>query len=123
MGSHHTEGLVDAINETMFNNLLDVMSSKWNLLDLTDDGPLHTFTRWFKRYKCDTIQNSLLRPVREQAGLGCPPEQFTTNASESVNALLKNKVDYKRNELPDFLKKLKEVIDEQDEEVSRAVIG
>ena len=63
VGSHHTEGLVDAINETTFNSLLDVMSSKWNLLDLTDNGPLHTFTRWFKCYKCDTIQNSLLRPV------------------------------------------------------------
>lgn len=122
-GSHHTEGLVDAISESMFNSLLEVMSSKWNMLDLSEGGPLHTFTRWFKRYKCDMIVNSLLRPVREQAGLGCPPEQFTTNASESVNALLKNKVDYKRNELPDFLKKLKEVIDEQDEEVSRAVIG
>ena len=36
---------------------------------------------------------------------------------------MKSKVDYKCNELPDFLKKLKEVIDEQDEEVSRAVIG
>jgi hypothetical protein len=123
VGSHHTEGLVDAVNESMFNSLFEVMSSKWNMLDISEEGPFHTFTRWFKRYKCDTIVNCLLRPVREQAGLGCPPELFTTNASESVNALLKNKVDYKRNELPDFLKKLKEVIDEQDEEVSRAVIG
>ena len=80
-------------------------------------------THWFKRYKCDVITNSLLRPVREQAGLGCPPVPFTTNASESVNVLLKNKVDYKRSELPEFLKKLKEVINEQDEELSRAVIG
>ena len=93
------------------------------MLDISEGGPLHTFTCWFKRYKCDMMVSSLLRPVREQAGLGCPPEQFTTNASEGVNALLKNKVDCKRNELPDFLKKLKEVIDWQDEEVSRAVIG
>ena len=40
-----------------------------------------------------------------------------------MNALLKNKTDYKRSELPDFLKKLKEVVNEQDEELSRAVIG
>ena len=123
IGSHHTEGLVDAVSESMFNSLLEVMSSKWNMLDSSEEGPLHTFTRWFKRYKCGVIQTSLLRPVREQAGLGCPPEQFTTNASESVNALLKNKVDYKRSELSDFLKKLKEVVNEQNEEVSRAVTG
>ena len=60
---------------------------------------MHTFTHWFKRYKCDTVVASLLRPIREQAGLGCPPEQFT---SERVNALLKNKVDF--NELLDFSK-------------------
>ena len=123
LGSHRTEGLVDAINEAMFDNLLDVMSKKWTMQDSSENGPSHTFTRWFKWYKCDVIIKSLLRPVREQAGLGCPPEHFTTNASESVNALLKNKVDHKRSELPDFLKKLKEVISKQDEELSRAVIG
>ena len=54
-----------------------------------------------------------LRPIREECGLGCPPSQFTTNASESVNALLKRKVDYKKNELPDFLDRVKEIIQEQ----------
>ena len=31
---------------------------------------------------------------------------FTTNASESVNAILKRKVDYKKNELPVFIDKV-----------------
>ena len=44
------------------------------------------------------------------------------NASESVNALLKHKVDYKKNELSIFLDKLKEVIDDQERELERAVI-
>ena len=35
--------------------------------------------------------------------LGCPPQLFTTNASESVNAILKNKVNYKKTELPLFI--------------------
>lgn len=122
VGSHCTEGLVDAISEVMFDNLLNVMSKRWNMQDSSENGPLHTFTCWFKRYICDIIVKSLLRLVREQAGLGCPPEHFTTNASKSVNAFLINKVDHKRSELPDCLKKLKEVISEQDEELSRAVI-
>lgn len=58
---------------------------------------------------------------RQRAGLGDPPS-FTTNASESMNALLKNKVDYKKNELPALLDKLKEVIDEQERELERAVL-
>ena len=36
--------------------------------------------------------------------------------------MLKRKVDYKKNELPAFLEQLKKVIDEQEQEVVRAII-
>ena len=65
----------------------------------------------------------MLRPVREKAGLGRPPKAFTTNASESINAVLKRKVNYKRNESPVFLEKVKELIKEQDSEIEKAVIN
>jgi len=61
--------------------------------------------------------------LRQKAGLGDPSTAFTTNASESVNAVLKSKVNYKKSELPVFIDRLKEVIKEQDEETERAVIG
>ena len=61
--------------------------------------------------------HGLLRSQRLKAGLGDPPTAFTTNASESINAVLKNKVNYKKSELPVFIDKLKEAINEQDEEV------
>ena len=69
------------------------------------------------------IKEGLLQCNRERAGLGDPPSQFTTNASVSVNALLKNKMDYKKIELSVFPNKLKEVIDEQERELEQAVIG
>ena len=58
-----------------------------------------------------------------KAGLGDPPARFTTNASESMNALLKKKVNYKKNELPLFIDELKSVIEEQERELERAVIN
>ena len=58
-----------------------------------------------------------------ECGLGNPPDIFTTNASESINAILKHKVNYKRNELPVFISKVKETIQEQQREVERALIG
>ena len=64
----------------------------------------------------------LVRCKRQCAGLGNPPSAFTTNASESINALLKNKLDYKKQELAAFLDKLKETIDEQERELEQAVI-
>ena len=65
----------------------------------------------------------MLRSVRQECGLGCPPEPFITNSSESVNAVLKRKVNYKKSELPDFIDRIKETIDEQQREVERAIIG
>ena len=65
----------------------------------------------------------MLYPVRVECGLGCPPDIFTTNASESVNAVLKRKLDYKQSELPQFIDKVKEVIAEQQREVERAIIN
>lgn len=55
----------------------------------------------------------MLRSVREECGLGCPPDTFTTNASESINTMLKRKVDYKRSELTVFIEKLKEMVQDQ----------
>ena len=60
--------------------------------------------------KASVIRDTMLRCVREECGMGCPPDIVTTNASESVNAVLKRKVDYKRNELPVFIDKLKELV-------------
>lgn len=41
----------------------------------------------------------MLRHVREEAGLGCPPDAFYTNASECINGIIKVKMNYKRSEL------------------------
>ena len=55
--------------------------------------------------------------------MGCPPEQFTTNASESINAMLKQKMDYRRSELMTFIEMVREIVDDQQKEVERAIIG
>ena len=73
--------------------------------------------------KAHVIRDSMLKPVREECGLGCPPEPFTINVSESINAMLKRKLDYKRSELPAFIDKIKELVNEQQKELERAVIG
>ena len=46
-----------------------------------------------------------------------PPTSFTTNTCESMNAMLKRKVDYKKNELPALMNHIKELVDEQEKEV------
>ena len=86
-------------------------------------GSLHAFGTWFQQYKAHLLKKKMLKPVRTKAGLGVQLLQFTTNASESMNAVLKRKVDYKKNELPEFLEELRKVIDEQQHELERAIIN
>ena len=45
------------------------------------------FIQWFVTNKSQVICDSMLKPIREEYGLGCPPEPFATNASESINAM------------------------------------
>ena len=80
------------------------------------------FINGFVSTKQLSSRRRCLGPVREDAGLGCPPQPFTTNASETTNFILKNKVDYKPSQLLDFVDKLKQVIDDQEKEIEKAVI-
>ena len=56
-------------------------------------------------------------------GLGFPPRIFTTNACESINAVIKRKVHYKETQWPDFNNHLKELLDQQRGDVIPALSG
>lgn len=99
----YVEGLIDAIDARSFELKLEVLRTKWESLV---PGTAGEFCSWFIEYECLVIKSTMLRPVREAAGLGSPPEQFSTNASESANALMKSKIDYKRSDLPVFIRKM-----------------
>ena len=123
LGSVFVEGIVDASSDQDFQNKLEDMTQSWRNCDVPSAANVERFIEYFMAKKAPLIRDTMLRSVREECGLGCPPDIFTTNASESVNAILKHKVDYKKNELPVFIDKVKELVKEQQREVERAVIG
>ena len=123
IGSHQVEGLVDSENDEEFKKRLHVLARKWKRMDSSESGHMHTFITWFYQHKYSLLKQSMLKSVRRKAGLGDPPAPFTANSSESINSLLKSRMDCKKNELPTFLDKLKSVIDDQQCEVERAIIG
>ena len=123
VGDVFVKGLIDAPNDIDFQHKVEALAQSWRSCQMQSSANLEGFLEYFMANKVPVIRNTMLRSVREECGLGCQPQIFTTNASESINAVLKNKVNYKRNELPDFIGKLKEVIAEQQREVERAVIG
>ena len=61
------------------------------------------------------------RDLRESAGLGSPPAKFTTNASESLNAAIKRKVNFKESDWPEFISQMKQFAEFQRDEVIRSL--
>ena len=55
--------------------------------------------------------------------MGNPPDQFYTNDIESINRVIKRKTDYKTSEWPEFCRLAKELVDDQESEIEKAVIG
>ncbi len=102
---------------------MDSLFAKWRSLELTSTSDIEGFIGWFQAYKAPVVRSSMLRPVREECGLGSPPIPFTTNASETANYMLKHKVNYQRSELPEFLQKLRGLALDQEREVEKSVIG
>ncbi len=115
------EGLVDATSQDFWARLesCKVISDVRESPYAPSSGP--RFYDYFRRYKASQVCNNMHRDLREATGLGSPPEIFTTNASESINAMLKCKVDYKESEWPAFNEKVKQLAQQQREEVIRSL--
>ena len=116
------EGLVDASDSIDFQEKVEKILEKWRNLSVPSAN-VERFISWFLNHKVPVIQDSMLRSMREECGLGSPPSRFTTNACETANSMLKSQTNYKRSEMFEFLEKLKQLIYEQDREIERAIIG
>ena len=88
------EGLVDSASEGDFSLKLDVLEKQWSELEKAHSAHPRFFD-WFTRNKSAQIIKTMLKPVREVAGIGSPPQAFTTNASETMNSIIKFHVPYK----------------------------
>lgn len=99
---------------------MDKSLDEWRNMALTSSADMQKFITWFVAHKAPVIQDSMLRSIREECGLGSPPSTFTC---ETANSMLKNQAHYKRSEMFEFLEKLKQLISEQDREAERALIG
>lgn len=119
-GVTYFEGLVDATDDATFDSKLQVLRCRW--LKVVPEIA-NVFHAWFVKYEAAILRDTMIRPVREAAGLGSPPDQFSTNASEAINKVLKVKVDYKRSDLPAFVSKVKELIADQRKELEAAIVN
>jgi len=116
IGDTRFEGLVDSADCADFMEKVESLKAKWESL-------CPGFVKWFVEHEARVICTSMIASVRSQAGLGSPPKSFTTNSNESLNNLLKRKVDFKKSEWPQFNKTLRSAVQEQQAEFEKALFG
>jgi len=124
-GCYH-EGLIDAFDAFEFDVHVGELKDEWNRreLDCLPSGSsTPQFFDWFLKNKAADLKECTLRALREKVGMGSPPKPFYTNDSESLNAVIKEKVDYKKQQWPIFNDKMKQLVDLSQREVEKAVIG
>ena len=125
-GTYH-EGLVDCPDISAFNSAIEALEERWNCLESVafSDRKSHQpgFYSWFIQWKAEDFRHCTLRSLREDIGLGSPPKAFYTNDSESVNAMLKECLGYKKHQWALFNSKIKEMVHQQQQEVEKAIIG
>ena len=84
---------------------------------------LPLFFTWFSNHIADTCRHHTLRSLREDVGLGSPPVAFRTNDSESINAVLKECVGFKKQKWAIFNDTIKVAVTKQQQEFEKAIIG
>ena len=125
-GVYH-KGLVDCSDAEAYDELLTSMEVVWEEREqeVFSDRKSHQpqFFSWFMKYKAKEFREHTLRSLRENAGLGSPPKAFYTNNNKSINAALKECVNYKKRHWGVFNAKMKKAVDQQQREVGKAIIG
>lgn len=125
-GCRH-KGLVDCFNAEAFDTQLKSLEESWNDREVAAFADrlayVPEFHAWFVKYKAEEFCLHTLRSLREDVGLGCPPSAFYTNDNESINATLKERVDYRKQQWAIFNRKMMAAVEVQQREVEKAIIA
>ena len=120
--SNMQSGIVDADDEDEYEAIVNRLSDVWNRRETPYSNP-PCFHAWFVKHYTDDVKSTMLKPKRILCGLGNPPDPFYTNDVESMNSVIKHQTQYKAQELPDFVKTIEHMIDNQKKEIEKAVVG
>ena len=94
IGSVFESRLSDAGSAENFFGLFESLEEKWSSLHSNGSLPLLV---WLEKH--EEFIRSVISPIRQRAGLGFPPDKFTTNRSERTNSVLQ---DCMNAELPEL---------------------
>eukprot|EP00112_Aurelia_sp_Birch-Aquarium-sp1_P014212 Seg3053.3 transcript_id=Seg3053.3/GoldUCD/mRNA.D3Y31 product="hypothetical protein" protein_id=Seg3053.3/GoldUCD/D3Y31 len=119
-------GLIDCDSEEEFDRKLQTLEEKWKTRE--EEGAAKVpkkkiFYDWFLEEKANVVKTAMLKPVREEAGLGNPPKEYTTNDNEAANFMLKNALEFDVKKPCEFIEEVRNIIEVQFRNEDRAVFN
>jgi len=105
MGSFYSpedKGLVDAESGEDFDEMLLKLGPLWDKGEAEFSTLKLSLYGWFCQYHAKEVRSSMIAPIRESAGLGNPPQHFTTNSNESMNKVIKQALHYEERNWDKF---------------------
>ena len=122
LDSVYCEGLIDSEDSATFDRNLASLKSVWKEREESCTGVTTSFYDWFINNKAAGMKASMLPSVRRAAHLD-QSTSFTTNASETLNSMLKMKLNFTKSELSTFVQRMKSFVDDQEANVRSAFCG
>ena len=121
--STYYSGLLDAQSSEQFYERLGALKPKWDNLEMNSKKCAPEFHDWVVKYHPQMMVKSMIAPVRESAGLGSPPEQYTQNRVESMNRVLKDTSDHHKCSWVQLNDMLQTIVREEHVGFERALYG
>ena len=90
---------MDCSSRDKFDQCLNALKQTWDAVEKATTGTtLPKFFAWFCKTQVTDLKQSLMLPIRQDAGLGM--EHFYNNASECINRRLKSQSKMKKTKHP-----------------------
>jgi hypothetical protein len=103
------EGLIECDDVVSFDAAVDTLRS-----GILTEAPA-AFVDYFERH--------VLESMRQNVACGPSFNKWTNNNSEAANHVLKESVQWKRNQIPDLIDKIRQLVDGQYADADRALCG
>jgi len=125
MGSFYSpedKGLVDAESGEELDETLLTIASVWDKREAEFSTIKPSLYEWFCQYHAKEVRSSMIAPIRESAGLGNPPQHFTTNSNESMNKVIKQALHYEERNWDKFCDEMLALVKIQYQEMEKSVL-
>jgi hypothetical protein len=111
------DGLVQTKSDDEFDQVFEEFVELLKSIPNTSE-----FLNYFMKFKIDLFERNLRADNRQKAGLGDPPKPYYQNSNESINRLIKYKID-KEHQIYEFVKHYEALLKQEQEKIEISLTG